>query len=63
MMPNTEFEGRGPDGRDRDSAKKMKGTSANTGSKAGESGKAGSGSGNDGISQRFLKLVVNLISF
>ena len=41
----------------------MKGTSANTGSKAGESGKAGSGSGNDGISQRFGKYLVNFRSF
>lgn len=45
------FEGKGPDGKDRASAKKLKGTSANTASKAGEGGKAGSGSG-DGISQR-----------
>ncbi|KAF7828826.1 G-box-binding factor 1 [Senna tora] len=47
----TEFEGKGPDGKDRASAKKLKGTPTNIGSKAGESGKAGSGSGNDGISQ------------
>ncbi|KAK7359982.1 hypothetical protein VNO77_01954 [Canavalia gladiata] len=48
---STEIEGKGPDGKDREPSKKVKGTSANTGSKAGESGKAGSGSGNDGISQ------------
>lgn len=41
----------------------MKGPSANTASKAGESGKAGSGSGNDGISQRFGKYLVNFRSF
>lgn len=41
-----------PDGKDRNSSKKLKGTSGNTGSKAGDSGKVGSGSGNDGISQR-----------
>ncbi|XP_019446769.1 PREDICTED: G-box-binding factor 1 isoform X4 [Lupinus angustifolius] len=56
MTPNavqhsTEFEVRGPDGKDRNSAKKLKGVSAKTGSKAGESGKTGSGSANDGISQ------------
>ncbi|TKY55800.1 G-box-binding factor 1 [Spatholobus suberectus] len=51
VQQSTEVEGKGPDGKDRDSSKKLKGTSANTVSKAGESGKAGSGSGNDGISQ------------
>ncbi|XP_045824225.1 G-box-binding factor 1-like isoform X2 [Trifolium pratense] len=51
MHQTTEFEGKGPDGKDKDSSKKPKGTSANTGAKAGESGKAGSGSGNDGFSQ------------
>ncbi|KAK7250861.1 hypothetical protein RIF29_33589 [Crotalaria pallida] len=51
MLQSSEFEGRGPDGKDQDSAKQMKVTSAKTGSKAGESGKAGSGSGNDAISQ------------
>jgi len=40
----------------------LKGTSANTGSKAGESGKAGSGSGNDGMSQRFGKKLSELIN-
>ncbi|KAK4262199.1 hypothetical protein QN277_027784 [Acacia crassicarpa] len=44
-------EGKGPDGKDRSSAKKLKGASANTGSKAGESGRVGSGSGNDAVSQ------------
>ncbi|CAL0312780.1 unnamed protein product [Lupinus luteus] len=51
MQHSTEFEVRGPDGKDRNSAKKLKGVSAKTGSKAGESGKTGSGSANDGISQ------------
>ncbi|KAG6773951.1 hypothetical protein POTOM_021296 [Populus tomentosa] len=45
---NTELEGKVPDGKDRASAKKAKGTS---GGKAGESGKAISDSGNDGASQ------------
>jgi len=40
----------------------LKGTSANAGSKAGESGKAGSGSGNDGMSQRFGKQLNELIN-
>ncbi|XP_004509240.1 G-box-binding factor 1 [Cicer arietinum] len=51
MHQPTEFEGKGPDGKDKDSSKKSKGTPANTCAKAGESGKAGSGSGNDGFSQ------------
>ncbi|XP_010999953.1 PREDICTED: G-box-binding factor 1-like [Populus euphratica] len=45
---NTELEGKVPDGKDRTSAKKAKGTS---GGKAGESEKAISDSGNDGASQ------------
>ncbi|KAG6775790.1 hypothetical protein POTOM_019285 [Populus tomentosa] len=45
---NTELEGKVPEGKDRASAKKAKGTS---GGKAGESGKAISDSGNDGASQ------------
>lgn len=63
MHQPTEFEGKGPDGKDKDSSKKSKGTPANTCAKAGESGKAGSGSGNDGFSQRFSKPLVNLRSF
>lgn len=63
MPQTTEFKGKGPDGKDRDSSKKSKGTSANTCAKAGESGKTGSGSGNDGISQRFGNPLVNLRSF
>ncbi|KAK7262837.1 hypothetical protein RJT34_30418 [Clitoria ternatea] len=51
IQHSTEIEGKGPDGKDRDSSKKLKGTSANAAPKAGESGKAGSGSGNEGISQ------------
>ncbi|CAI8609169.1 unnamed protein product [Vicia faba] len=51
MHQTTEFEGKGPDGKDKDSSKKSKGNSANACAKAGESGKAGSGSGNDGFSQ------------
>lgn len=47
------MEGKVPNGKDRASAKKTKGTS---GGKAGESGKAASGSGNDGASQRLIKL-------
>ncbi|XP_059456197.1 G-box-binding factor 1 isoform X3 [Corylus avellana] len=47
---NAELEGKGPDGKDRASAKKSKGTSVSLG-KAGESAKAASGSGNDGASQ------------
>ncbi|XP_054823749.1 G-box-binding factor 1 [Prosopis cineraria] len=46
-----ELEGKGSDGKDCNSAKKLKGTCASTASKAGESGKVGSGSGNDGVSQ------------
>ncbi|KAA8531831.1 hypothetical protein F0562_006452 [Nyssa sinensis] len=48
---NAELEGKDPDGRDRASTKKSKGTSGNTrvlSGKAGETGKAASGSGNDG---------------
>ncbi|XP_065875410.1 G-box-binding factor 1 isoform X2 [Euphorbia lathyris] len=45
---NAEFEGKGPDVKDRASAKKSKGASAG---KGGETGKATSGSGNDGASQ------------
>ncbi|KAL2333685.1 hypothetical protein Fmac_014898 [Flemingia macrophylla] len=51
VQQSTDLEGKGTNGKERDSSKKLKGTSANTGSKAGESGKAGSGSGNDGVSQ------------
>ncbi|XP_034223592.1 G-box-binding factor 1 isoform X3 [Prunus dulcis] len=50
---NPELEGKGPDGKERVSTKKPKGTAGNTGlvgGKAGESGKATSGSGNDGAS-------------
>ncbi|XP_015890160.3 G-box-binding factor 1 isoform X1 [Ziziphus jujuba] len=47
---NRELEGKGPDVKDRASAKKSKGTSG-VGGKAGEGGKAASGSGNDGVSQ------------
>ncbi|TKY70355.1 G-box-binding factor 1 [Spatholobus suberectus] len=47
----TEFVGKGPDGKDRVSAKSSKGMSANTGCKALDNRKAGSGSGNDGVSQ------------
>lgn len=50
---NRELEGKGPDVKDRASAKKSKGTSG-VGGKAGEGGKAASGSGNDGVSQRFV---------
>lgn len=63
MHQTTEFEGKGPDGKDKDSSKKPKGTSANTSAKAGEGGKAGSGSGNDGFSHRFGKPLVYLRSF
>ncbi|EEF37233.1 G-box-binding factor 1 [Ricinus communis] len=45
---NTEYEGKGPDGREKASVKKSKG---NVVGKAGESAKATSGSGNDGASQ------------
>ncbi|KAH9711527.1 G-box-binding factor 1 [Citrus sinensis] len=45
---NTEPEGKGPEAKDRASAKKSKGT---PGGKAGEIVKATSGSGNDGVSQ------------
>ncbi|GAV89550.1 bZIP_1 domain-containing protein/MFMR domain-containing protein [Cephalotus follicularis] len=48
VQTNTELEGKGPDGKDRSSAKKSKGPS---GGKAVESVKAASGSGNDGASQ------------
>ncbi|XP_050205944.1 G-box-binding factor 1 isoform X2 [Mercurialis annua] len=44
---NTEYEGKGADGRDKVSGKKSKGTSAG---KTGETAKAASGSGNDGAS-------------
>ena len=63
MHQSTEFQGKRPDGKDQDSAKKLKGTSANTGSRAGDGGKAGSGSGNEGISQRFGKPLINLRTF
>lgn len=46
---NPELEGKGPEGKDKASAKKSKGTTGNT-VKGGESGKAASGSGNDGAS-------------
>lgn len=46
---NTDAETKGPEVKDRASAKKSKGSS---GSKAAEVGKAASGSGNDGVSQR-----------
>ncbi|XVF15717.1 hypothetical protein REPUB_Repub09cG0179800 [Reevesia pubescens] len=48
VQNNADHEGKGSDGKDRVATKKSKGTS---GSKVGESGKAGSGSGNDGGSQ------------
>ncbi|XP_006573592.1 G-box-binding factor 1 isoform X2 [Glycine max] len=47
----TELLGKESDGKDRVSAKSSKGVSTNSGSKAGDNGKAGSGSGNDGVSQ------------
>ncbi|KAF5463943.1 hypothetical protein F2P56_014066 [Juglans regia] len=50
VQTNAELEGKGPDGKDRVSAKKPKVISGNSG-KAGESAKATSGSGNDGASQ------------
>ncbi|KAK9990458.1 hypothetical protein SO802_025443 [Lithocarpus litseifolius] len=50
VQTNAELEGKGPDGKDRASAKKSKGMSGNSG-KGGESTKATSGSGNDGASQ------------
>lgn len=50
VQTNAELEGKGPDGKDRASAKKSKGMSGNSG-KGGESAKATSGSGNDGASQ------------
>jgi hypothetical protein len=53
------LEGKVPDGKDRVSAKKSKGTSVSLG-KAGESAKAASGSGNDGASQRYNNLSVAL---
>lgn len=49
------MEGKGPDGKERASTKKPKGTAGNAGLAGGkvvESGKATSGSGNDGASQR-----------
>lgn len=58
---NVELEGKGPDGKDRASAKKSKVTSGNL-SKAGESAKAASGSGNDGASQRCSNLKCNFVS-
>uniref|UniRef100_A0A5B7AK06 Putative G-box-binding factor 1-like isoform X1 n=1 Tax=Davidia involucrata TaxID=16924 RepID=A0A5B7AK06_DAVIN len=51
---NAELEGKAPDGKDRASTKKSKGTSGNSrliSGKAGETGKAASGSGNDGATQ------------
>lgn len=56
VQTNPESNGKHSDGKDSVSAKKSKGTSRNTGiagGKSGESGKATSGSGNDGASQRF----------
>ncbi|KAJ4966813.1 hypothetical protein NE237_018662 [Protea cynaroides] len=46
-----EMEGKAPNGKDRTSIEKSKGSSGNTGRKLGERGKAASGSGNDGPSQ------------
>lgn len=62
MQTNAELEGKGPDGKDRASAKKSKGMSGNSG-KGGESAKATSGSGNDGASQRCSNLKCSLIFF
>lgn len=56
------MEGKRPDRKDQASAKSSKKMSANTGSKARDNGKASSGSGNDGISQRFGKPLVNFRS-
>lgn len=50
VQTNAELEGKGPDGKDRASAKKAKGMSGNS-AKGGECAKATSGSGNDGASQ------------
>ncbi|KAK7309277.1 hypothetical protein RJT34_05857 [Clitoria ternatea] len=47
----TEFVGKGPNAKDRVSARSWQRMSANTGSKSGDNEKAGSGSGNDGITQ------------
>lgn len=51
---NVELEGKGPEGKDRTSTKKSKGTS---GGKVGDIAKAASGSGNDG-SQRCIILAI-----
>jgi plant G-box-binding factor len=48
IAANPETEGKGANGKERSSAKKLKGSSA--AAKAGESGKVASGSGNDGAS-------------
>lgn len=59
MQANPDLEGKSTDGKDRASAKKSKINSGSTGlagAKAGESGKATSGSGNDGASQRCTTL-------
>lgn len=47
---NPESDGKGPEGKDRNSSKKLK---ACSGGKAGDNGKVTSGSGNDGATQRY----------
>lgn len=49
MPANPEADGKGPEGKDRNSSKKLKVCS---GGKAGDNGKVTSGSGNDGATQR-----------
>ncbi|KAJ7944326.1 Transcription factor bZIP [Quillaja saponaria] len=51
VQANADLEGKGANGKDRPSAKTSKGTLGNSDAKAGETGKAASGSGNDAISQ------------
>lgn len=49
LQANPESDSKAPDGKDQNTSKKLKGCS---GGKAGESGKAASGSGNDGGATR-----------
>ncbi|XP_061342322.1 G-box-binding factor 1 [Gastrolobium bilobum] len=51
IQHGAEFVDKGPNEKNGVAAKNLKGTARNTGSKAGDNGKARSGSGNDGISQ------------
>lgn len=52
-LANPESDSKAPDGKEQSTGKKLKGCS---GGKAGESGKAASGSGNDGATRRCFEI-------